>query len=252
MTEYKCDMCNYNTNRNWAYKRHLQSKKHIKNLDPDTVEKVYSCPECEYTANSRQALYSHKKSHDDYEIHRYKCNLCNVTVRDIQMYDQHKKGLPHCKRTTKMIRDIKNKLLEEYRGKDLDKNYYDKLSLEKFKLRGMACQKLKETIKVRKNDKRRARLQKVRQIMQTSQINQLIDKWSPEEWKIELTMVEQYNLENYKQLFEQLKLLDKEKPEMLYYDAYKDDFKDMHLLPENDIIDNSYSLIADICYDYGM
>ena len=251
MTEYKCDTCNYKTDRKWTYQRHLKSKKHINKLK-GPAEKTYDCQECDHKAKSRQALYMHKKKHDDYEVHRYKCNLCNITVRDIQMYEQHKKGLPHCKRTSEQIRKIKNKLLEEYHGKDLDKNYYDKLSIEKSNMRGMACQKLKESIKVRKNDKRRARLQKIRDTMQTNQINQLIEKFCPEQWKCELNMTEQYTLEEYKILFEQVKLLDKEKPDMLYYDTYKDDFKDMHLLSENDIIDNSYAIISDICYDYGM
>lgn len=250
MAEYKCEKCNYKTDRNWAFQRHLKSKLHEKN-HAEPTEKLYPCLECDHKAKSRQALYMHKKSHDDYETHRYKCSLCNVTVRDIEMYEQHRKGLPHCKLTTKYIHKIKDKLNLEYKDKELDKIYYDKLSYEKNRMRALACEKLKQTIKVRKNDKRRARRQKINGTIENSMINQLIDKWSPEEWKVESKMTEQYDLEAYKLLFEQLKLLDQEKPELLYMDTYKDDFKDMELMTDEQIMDNSSNIIMDVLYDFG-
>lgn len=37
--KYKCDSCNYSTNRHFDYKRHMNSKKHMSNLTKYTLLK---------------------------------------------------------------------------------------------------------------------------------------------------------------------------------------------------------------------
>jgi len=80
--EYKCIECNYFTDRRSKFERHLQTKKHLsninKNIDNNKTEKIcnsvsnyYHC-ECGKKYKFKQGLFKHKKicfNHEDLKQH---------------------------------------------------------------------------------------------------------------------------------------------------------------------------------------
>lgn len=70
MVFYNCSICGYNTIRKNQYQRHLNTKKHLqniesnnkKNLDINCNQIVFNCPYCDITFNDNNLLFSHLTS----------------------------------------------------------------------------------------------------------------------------------------------------------------------------------------------
>jgi hypothetical protein len=87
---YKCNLCEYSTNKKSNYDKHMIGKKHQKK-----VLSIYVCDICEYSSN--------KKSHFDRHLLSFKhlekieeslkivftCSICNYTTNKKNNYDKH-------------------------------------------------------------------------------------------------------------------------------------------------------------------
>jgi hypothetical protein len=96
--EYKfnCEKCDYHTNKQGNFSRHLKTKKHKKNYEKE-IEKEenknkklkYSCELCDYYTNNKLGFYQHKrtkKHKKNIELNKkeYNCNICNKFGTDDQ------------------------------------------------------------------------------------------------------------------------------------------------------------------------
>ena len=53
--KYNCDECNYHNNNIQYWKKHIKTKKHIKNTNTEVVNKYkYNCNLCNYNTNSKR------------------------------------------------------------------------------------------------------------------------------------------------------------------------------------------------------
>jgi len=59
--KFNCEKCNYYTNRNSQYERHLQTKKHNGNMETKWKQKIDYICECKKMYKTRSGLYKHKK-----------------------------------------------------------------------------------------------------------------------------------------------------------------------------------------------
>lgn len=247
---FTCEPCKFTTKEKYNFDRHCKSNKHEKKIN-GSKEIIYSCDieDCKYETNKKVLLTRHKKSHDEYEIHNYKCLLCVKTFRDKERYISHSKGIIHGHKTSKLIRTIKDILNKKY--PELNKNYYNELSQEKAKMRHLAFSKLDQPVKVKKNNNKR----KINKKVKKEELNALIDNinivqlWTLEEWKENYKMSEQATKQDLLLLFEQLKAIDKLKPDMQYLDTYKDDFKNIDTKTDEQIINIYSDLIFTITDD---
>ena len=66
--QYRCNACEYNTDRKYCYKRHLQSTKHASNLNPIKTkkktkqEKEHLCKKCGKIFKHQPSLSRHQKN----------------------------------------------------------------------------------------------------------------------------------------------------------------------------------------------
>lgn len=249
-SSFSCEVCKYTTNEKHNLLRHLKSKKHIRNTT-EPQEIIYNCDhdDCNYKTEKKCLLNKHMKSHDDYETHTYKCLLCNKTFRDKERYNKHSTGNRHGRNTSKLIATIKKVLQEKH--KNLGNSYYNELSLQKQKMRMNAFIKLDEPVKVKKNNnKRKVSKKKDTTFKQLVNNINVVEPWTLEEWKEQQNFAEQATVDMVLLLFEQLKIVDKQKPEMNYLDTYEDEFKNIDKKSEEELINIYYGIIDDIIYDF--
>jgi len=85
---YKCEECEYSTERSDNYSRHLKSKGHLKRTGQLSIDKKrYKCPDCTYESDRRINLVRHKQIHE-----KIRCSFCSQTVTDM---NQHRRTEEH-------------------------------------------------------------------------------------------------------------------------------------------------------------
>jgi hypothetical protein len=102
MTTYKCELCNYKTDRTFDMKKHKASKKHIKNME-------------DVTQNLSPA-FSNKndeKSKDDTEL--FQCQYCGSEFKYSYNKTKHEKSA--CKKKAGSTDDVVKLLLENNKEK---------------------------------------------------------------------------------------------------------------------------------------
>ena len=107
--EYKCIECNYFTDRRSKFERHLQTKKHLsninKNIDNNKTEKIcnsvsnyYHC-ECGKKYKFKQGLFKHKKicfNHEDLKQHITEDSIVKLVSENNKIKDlliEHQKQI---------------------------------------------------------------------------------------------------------------------------------------------------------------
>jgi hypothetical protein len=88
-TDFKCNICNYNTGRKYNLDIHLNSIKHKNNVSTTNhneplviVSKNYSCQNCAKEFNDRAGLWRHKKKCSVVEPHEESCVKNNTSDKD--------------------------------------------------------------------------------------------------------------------------------------------------------------------------
>ena len=88
-TDFKCNICNYNTGRKYNLDLHLNSIKHKNNVSTTNhneplviVSKNYSCQNCAKEFNDRAGLWRHKKKCSVVEPHEESCVKNNTPDKD--------------------------------------------------------------------------------------------------------------------------------------------------------------------------
>jgi hypothetical protein len=58
---YTCNTCFFTSSKKSEYTRHLNTKKHIKNVSTQPIHdsNLFNCKHCEMSYKSRQGLYAH-------------------------------------------------------------------------------------------------------------------------------------------------------------------------------------------------
>jgi DNA-directed RNA polymerase subunit RPC12/RpoP len=104
--EYKCLSCDYSTNINSNYNKHVKTKKHLDKLSKDVIDnkninksqkpaKKYTCNKCSRIFNNRQNVWKHNKICKEKEY--YSQDKINELLNNFQ----------------EQITDLKNKLIGE-------------------------------------------------------------------------------------------------------------------------------------------
>lgn len=157
--KYYCEKCNYTTKSNRDYNKHINTKKHINNIQPTLVisnnieenekkPKTYSCFVCNYNTTKTTDYETHCQTikHDNNtntnsaiitkpEIH--KCKNCNKEYKDRTGLWRHNKNcntvinnesdnLDEPQNVEKLIEE--NKLLKQF-IKDIIINYHNDIKL---------------------------------------------------------------------------------------------------------------------------
>ena len=169
-TIYSCTQCDYETTNKYTYGRHLKTKIHLRRLNSGMKDLIYRCShtECDYETKNKSNFNRHIKTHNDVIIHTLKCVYCNLTFRDKQNANIHKKSLFHGKKTTKLFKDEINKLdQKDYMMKTIngENAWHHKKRLIRQKIRQEAFIKVKievpkvcKKIKEKKDDKNNKKL----------------------------------------------------------------------------------------------
>ncbi len=66
---FSCGMCEYTTDRQLNYGRHMKSTKHKKKAG-EVKQKEYACKECKYKTTRRYSYERHLNSHKGVVIHK--------------------------------------------------------------------------------------------------------------------------------------------------------------------------------------
>jgi len=87
---YKCNLCEYSTNKKSNYDKHMIGKKHKKK-----VLSIYVCDICEYSSNKKSHFDRHmltnkhlEKIEESLKID-FTCSICNYTTNKKNNYDKH-------------------------------------------------------------------------------------------------------------------------------------------------------------------
>ena len=87
---YKCNLCEYSTNKKSNYDKHMIGKKHKKK-----VLSIYVCDICEYSSNKKSHFVRHmltnkhlEKIEESLKID-FTCSICNYTTNKKNNYDKH-------------------------------------------------------------------------------------------------------------------------------------------------------------------
>jgi len=119
--KHNCKLCNYDTTRLSDYKKHLQTKKHQRNLDKDGHHKK------EELSSKKEAVSSKKGSID---LKKIKCIYCHKLIHKTN----RARHLKVCKVKLKLINDNKKKQLETDKMKleqRLEEEILEKVELQK-------------------------------------------------------------------------------------------------------------------------
>jgi hypothetical protein len=93
--ELFCECCNYKTNRNYDWIKHINSDKHQRNGE----KKIHNCDQCEYTSSSTWNIKIHKlqihATSEERSKQKYYCNLCDYVFFCKKYLDKHNIGKHH-------------------------------------------------------------------------------------------------------------------------------------------------------------
>jgi hypothetical protein len=93
--ELYCECCNYKTNRNYDWLKHIKSQKHQRNGE----KKITKCDLCEYTSISTWNIKIHKlqihATSEERSKEKYYCGLCDYVFFCKQYLDKHTSGKHH-------------------------------------------------------------------------------------------------------------------------------------------------------------
>ena len=119
MSKYKCDLCDYHTNRSTDLVRHIKSSKHIKNETKNMIINPKSNPKS--NQNQPKSIFNTQtksnEAHKDKKV-QFSCEFCDRNFNFYQSMWKHKKY--HCK--VKIDKDEKIKELTEQNKKILEEN----------------------------------------------------------------------------------------------------------------------------------
>lgn len=78
---FKCETCNYESQRQLNHSRHLLSKKHLKQTGE--ISAFHHCPHegCDYKNKRKCLLTQHQKTHEDFVTHKFLCQACDMSFR---------------------------------------------------------------------------------------------------------------------------------------------------------------------------
>jgi len=91
--KFRCEACNYESDRKLNFERHNKSKLHLKL----TKSISFKCDQCDHEADSNTNLNRHKKTHLDTQIHNFECLACDLSFRDLSNLKDHLKSSDHGK-----------------------------------------------------------------------------------------------------------------------------------------------------------
>ena len=99
--EYKCEKCNFLTNKKINYERHLKTEKHMTGIRKKRSDKKENkCDICNNIYSSQRSLNEHKlnkhlNKKEKEEKYKYYCKECNVgNIYEIN-YKEHIKNEKH-------------------------------------------------------------------------------------------------------------------------------------------------------------
>ena len=91
----ECTQCNYKTNSNSLWLRHINTDKHKRN----GAKKTTKCDICEYESNSHWNIKMHKlqkhSSKEEKLTHKYYCKDCDIVLMCSAYYTSHINGKVH-------------------------------------------------------------------------------------------------------------------------------------------------------------
>jgi len=93
--ELFCKCCNYKTDRNYDWLKHIKSQKHLRNGE----KKIKRCTLCEYETmthwNLRMHTLTNHSTLEERVKEKYYCNLCDVVFFCKTYQDKHNTGKHH-------------------------------------------------------------------------------------------------------------------------------------------------------------
>ena len=107
-----CELCDYSTDRNFDWLKHIQTKKHIRNGQP----KETCCDKCDYKTDKHWLLQRHiltnHSTPEEKAKTKYYCSLCDCVFFCKKYLDNHLSGKHHQSRlkVSQSINDLKEKI----------------------------------------------------------------------------------------------------------------------------------------------
>jgi hypothetical protein len=93
--ELFCKLCNYKTNKNTQWLKHIETEKHKRNGE----KKPTKCDECEYVTNTHWNVKAHKlqvhATPEERAKQKYYCNLCDLVFFCSAYKTKHDTGRNH-------------------------------------------------------------------------------------------------------------------------------------------------------------
>jgi hypothetical protein len=93
--ELFCKSCNYKTNKNTFWLKHLETDKHKRNGE----KKMSKCELCDYESHSHWNVKAHNiqvhATIEERQQQKYYCNLCDVVFFCKAYQDKHNAGRNH-------------------------------------------------------------------------------------------------------------------------------------------------------------
>ena len=98
--KFFCDTCNYGTEFNNVYKKHLNSEKHIRHGE----KKIFKCNSCDYKTNTshwnlKMHITSKHSTIEEKSKQKYYCVICDSVFFSPLFYKNHIKSILHINKT---------------------------------------------------------------------------------------------------------------------------------------------------------
>lgn len=110
MKNFECKICNYLTNRNYNYKKHCKTKKHIENTKLNSGYKNFNCF-CGKQYKSRSGLWRHKKICNYNEITNIKNEILKLKNNDklltTELINSNNNTCQFIKNNNELIKEVK-------------------------------------------------------------------------------------------------------------------------------------------------
>lgn len=229
-----CFPCEYGTSNKYTFKKHCQSKLHLRRVAAGGKDDTYRCKHeaCTYKTNNSSNYKRHLLSHTNKMIHKYYCKLCDKSFRDMYNLKKHKISSTHYK----AMSALNNKTMPARTADNLD--IYFQLRSEQRKKNKTGIFKKQETIiNQRIKGKGKSLKKKVQEVKEQQQAPQPTYKiFNVDDLNEIKDNVQDYNISIVPELIHNIQ------------DEYqkKDFIKQYNNKPEGNEL---YDLIYDICDD---
>lgn len=127
--KYFCETCNYGSEFNNVYMKHMHSEKHLRNGE----KKIFKCEKCDYKTttshwNLRMHITSKHSSIEEKLKQKYYCAVCDSVFFSPLFYKNHIKSILHINKTilnNSLNNNLNNNNTNEIKFIDVSNNNLD-------------------------------------------------------------------------------------------------------------------------------